>query len=583
MNGGYDAVIGVWDGHDAGAALVVDGQVKLALNEERLSGRKLEVGFPTRAVAALRQAAGRRRIAWAGTTSDPAKTLTRLLPSTKESYYRLRRRLAPPGPFHGLTVRAKYSLTQLPTNGLLRAWARRTFAGELRVPRQDVFLVDHHAAHAASAAFWPVWNGDANIVTLDGIGDGESGSVWRWSEARAELTPLLSIPGSASLGLFFEHVTNELQMRPLEDEGKVMALATYAVETPAASNPFLPWFSLAPDARGLPVLRCAIAPSRLARAVGRVVWCTPREQVARMAQQTLETLVPRFFALLADATGCRSFGYAGGVASNIKVNRLIRSLPQVERLEVCPAMGDGGLALGAALATWRRLAGERPRPFVDFRLGSDLGDLGRDAGEIARRTGAVLQRPPDIATAVAERVAAGEVVMWAQGRMELGARALGARSIVARADSVAARDDLNLRLKRRVWYQPFCPSILLSEAPALLADYRGPRDLNRHMTAGFLTTASGRAALAGAVGPDGSCRPQMVAEDESEPWYRLLARVKALTGTGAVINTSLNMHGKPMSDAPEGVVEAWLESGVQHLALGSALLSKSASVPQDRT
>jgi carbamoyltransferase len=582
MNGGFDAVVGVWDGHDAGAALVVDGRVELALNEERLSGRKLEVGFPTRAVAAMRQAAQGRRIAWAGTTSDPAKTLTRLLPSTKESYYRLRRRLAPPGPFHGFTVRAKYSLTQWPTNDLLRGWARRSFASALQVPLSDVSLVDHHAAHAASAAFWPAWNGDATIVTLDGIGDGESGSVWRWSEERAELTPLLSIPGSASLGLFFEHITNELQMRPLEDEGKVMALATYAVETPADANPFLKWFSLSTDARGLPVLRCAVAPVRMAREVGRIVWCTPREQVARMAQQTLEVLVPRFFSLLADATGCRAFGYAGGVASNIKVNRLIRNLPQVERLEVCPAMGDGGLALGAALATWRRLAGARPRAFADFRLGSDRGDLGRDAEQVARRTGAQLRRPPDIATAAAERVAAGEIVMWAQGRMELGARALGARSIVARADSVAARDDLNLRLKRRVWYQPFCPSILLSEAPALLADYRGPRDLNRHMTGGFLTTARGRAALAGAIGPDGSCRPQMVAEDEADPWYRLLARVKALLGTGAIINTSLNMHGKPMSDDADGVVEAWLESGVQHLALGSALLSKNGNPPADR-
>ncbi|MGA3008101.1 MAG: carbamoyltransferase C-terminal domain-containing protein, partial [Opitutaceae bacterium] len=249
-------------------------------------------------------------------------------------------------------------------------------------------------------------------------------------------------------------------------------------------------------------------------------------------------------------------------------------------LEVCPAMGDGGLALGAALATWRNVAGQRPAPFSDFRLGRDHGDLGRDAERIADESSATLARPDDIAEAVAERVAAGEIVMWAQGRMELGARALGARSIVARADNVAARDDLNVRLKRRVWYQPFCPSILVSEAPGLLADFRGPRDINRHMTGGFLTTPRGRAALAGAIGPDGSCRPQMVEENEADPWYRLLARVKTLTGAGAIINTSLNMHGKPMSDDTPGIVEAWRESGVQHLALGSALLTKSDPTPK---
>jgi len=301
-----------------------------------------------------------------------------------------------------------------------------------------------------------------------------------------------------------------------------------------------------------------------------------------MAQQTLEQIVPKFFGLLAAATGRGVFGYAGGVASNIKVNRLIRTTPGVERLEICPAMGDGGLALGAALSVWRQVTGRRPEPFTDFRLGTDHGDLGRDAEDVARASSAALSRPADIALAVAERVAAGEIVMWAQGRMELGARALGARSIIARADSVAARDDLNLRLKRRVWYQPFCPSILLAEAPGLLADYRGERDLNRHMTMGFMTTPRGRAALAGAVGPDGSCRPQMVEQNEREPWYRMLARMRELTGTGAVINTSLNMHGKPMADAAAGVVDAWLESGVQHLALGSALLSKNVSSARDR-
>jgi carbamoyltransferase len=371
-------------------------------------------------------------------------------------------------------------------------------------------------------------------------------------------------------------------MRPLEDEGKVMALATYAADTPTSTNPFLPWFSLTPDHQGLPVLRCAIAPARMAQAVAGVVWSLPREQVCRMAQQTLEMLVPKFFAMLAAATGRSAFGYSGGVASNIKVNRLIRALPGVERLAICPAMGDGGLALGAALATWRQVTGQRPQPFSDFRLGTDHGDLGGNAEEIARSASAELLRPADIAVAAAERVAAGEIVMWAQGRMELGPRALGARSIIARADSVTARDDLNLRLKRRVWFQPFCPSILLSEAPALLADYRGDRDTNLHMTMGFKTTPHGRSALAGAIGWDGSCRPQMVAENQNDPWFRLLTHVKSLTGTGAIINTSLNMHGKPMSDTAEGVVDAWVESGVQHLALGSALLSKKAAPPAAR-
>lgn len=570
----YEAVIGVWDGHDAGAALVIDGRVVLALNEERLSGRKLDVGLPVRSLQAVRSAANGRRIAWAPTTSDPAKALTRFFPALKESYYRLRRRIPPFERTSALKQHAKYLLTQYPTNALFRRIARHWFANALGTSLESVFLIDHHEAHAASAVFWPEWTTDALVVTLDGIGDGESGSVWRWSKVDTSLEKILSIAGSASFGLFYEHVTNELQMRPLEDEGKVMALATYAANIPAQANPFLSWFSLRKDLRGLPQLHCSISPTTMASAVREVVWSTPREQVCRMAQQTLESFIPRLFTELSNTTGVTSFAYAGGVASNIKVNRLIRISPGVKRLAVCPAMGDGGLALGAAQAVWHRVMKSRPIPFVDFRLGTDHGDLGKDAESISIKTGSLCHRPNDIAQAAAERIAAGEIVMWAQGRMELGARALGARSIVARADSVTARDDLNLRLKRRVWFQPFCPSILLSEAARLLADFRGECDVNLHMTMGFITTSCGRLALAGAIGPDGSCRPQMVRENMVDPWYRLLAHVKNLTGTGAVINTSLNMHGKPMSDGIEGITEAWVESGVRHLALGSALLSK---------
>ena len=579
MKTDFDAIIGVWDGHDAGAALIVDGQVQIALNEERLSGRKLDVGFPTRCLEVLRKQASGRRVAWAVSTSDPAKTLTRLVPGLKERYYKVRRRLTPPGSLTGLTQRAKYSLTQLPTGAAWKAWTRRWFAAALKVPARSVFLVDHHEAHAASAAYWPEWGEDALIVTLDGIGDGASGSVWRWHEAGSQLEPLVSIPGSASFGLFFEHVTNELQMRPLEDEGKVMALATFAADLPAETNPFLSWFELRSDKHGHANIACRIPPARMAAEVARIVWCTPREQVCRMAQQTLEHFIPAFFARWAESTGVRNFGYAGGVASNIKVNRLVRTAPGIDRLEVCPAMGDGGLALGAALAVWRKVAGTRPAPFSDFRLGPEHIDLGAEAVAVARDSGAVLSRPPDIAEAVADLVAEGEVVMWAQGRMELGARALGARSIVARADSIAARDALNLRLKRRVWFQPFCPTMLESEASQLLADFRGERDVNRHMTNGFLTTPAGREALAGAIGPDGSCRPQMVADDSTDAWARMLLAVKARTGVGAVINTSLNVHGKPMPDSAEAVVAAWLESGVRHLALGSVLLSKT-NVPE---
>lgn len=572
-------IIGIWDGHDAGAALVVDGRVQLAVNEERLGGRKLEIGWPVRALAAVRAAAGSRweEAAFAFSTSDPAKTLTRLLPSARERYYRLRRRLEEPRWTDGLARTAKYRLTQLPSWGPLVAWTRSHAAGRLGVDARRVHVLDHHEAHAAAAAAWPVWRGDGLVITLDGIGDGLSGSVWRRTAADGALTPLLRMTGAVSLGLFFEHVTEALQMRALEDEGKVMALASFAAPLPDEKNPFAGWFGLVeqgPERR--PALACRVAPARMRREVERVVWRYPREQICRAAQDVVERWVPEFFAAWARRTGLGDFAYAGGVASNIKVNRLVRLRPEVRSLAVCPAMGDGGLPLGAACGLWQRLSGRPVESFGDFRLGPAHADLA-DGIEGKLRSDERVERPRDVAERAAELVAAGEVLMWACGRMELGARALGARSIVARADSEAARDALNLRLKRRVWFQPFCPSMLESEASRLLADYRGPVDINRHMTMGYQTTAEGRRALAGAVGPDGSCRPQMVAEDPAEPWARLLLAVRARTGCGAVINTSLNVHGQPMPDATDGILAAWRDSGVTRLVLDGALLSRCAT------
>ncbi len=571
------AVVGIWDGHDAGAALIIDGHVVMAINEERLTNRKLEIGWPKRSLEALHYEAGSLwdTTHFAITTSDPAKTLGRVWPASRERYYRLRRRLDAPSWSDGLTRYAKYRITQLGTCSLLAAWTKRYAARKLSVDGKRVSVVGHHAAHAASACYWPDWSGEALVVTLDGIGDGLSGSVWRFNTEDGSLTPELELPGSASLGLFFEHVTEVLQMRALEDEGKVMALASFTSEIRGQPNPFAAWFQLMRSGpTGLPVIKCMIPPARMRREVEHVAWRMPREQVCRSAQSVLEHIVPGFFQALSEATGIRQYAYAGGVASNIKVNRLIRLLPGVSRLMVCPAMGDGGLALGAALFTWRQQMGTKPEAFSNFLLGPRHGNLGLRI-ESRLQAGEKITRPDDVAEYAAKLVAAGDIIMWAQGRMELGARALGARSIVARADSVPARDALNLRLKRRVWYQPFCPSILESEARRLLADFRGPADFNRHMTMGFITNDQGRESLAGAIGPDGSCRPQMVQEDTNDPWYRLLAHIQRLTGVGAVINTSLNIHGKPMPDSPEAILQVWRDSGVPYLILGDAALSRA--------
>jgi carbamoyltransferase len=158
--------------------------------------------------------------------------------------------------------------------------------------------------------------------------------------------------------------------------------------------------------------------------------------------------------------------------------------------------------------------------------------------------------------------------------MEYGPRALGHRSVLARPDRPDLRDRLNLVLKRRVWYQPFCPSMLESEAVRLLADWRGGP--NRAMTMAFEVAAEHRPTLAGVMSVDGTCRPQVVADDDDGPFAALLREARRQWRAGAVLNTSFNIHGEPLVCSPRDAVDVFLRSGADALAIGPFLVTPPA-------
>ncbi len=560
-------ILGVWDGHDAGAALLdLDkGRIICAVNEERLSRRKLEVGFPVRSIGACLTEAGVSAAdvqEVAVPTFDVAKTLTRVFPRLKERYYLLRRRKVLPGRLAGFQKTTKYFLTQWRPNAASRAvsrWMLERELSRLGFENARLRLVPHHEAHAASAAFTSGWD-KALVVTLDGIGDGLSGSIWELLDGRLKL--LVEIDGRDSLGVFFEHVTNLLNMRELEDEGKVMALASYAYPLDNGHNPLSDLF----QSQGLQ-LRCRLGSLGLRTHLARQMSIVPSEQFAWMAQSLLEDNVVRLISEAARSTGHRRLAYAGGVASNIKANMSVRELPELDDVYVFPHMGDGGIALGAALSA---ASNQRPQGF-------DLGDLylgprvsERDIESALRASELSYEKIPHIERELARRLDRGDVALWFQGRMEYGPRALGARSILTRPDRPEIRDRLNLRLKRRVWYQPFCPSILNEEAGRLLE--QGETCLNRYMTMAYRVRPEARSLLAAVTGPDGTCRPQMVGPDGGR-YRRLLEEFKKLSGIGAVLNTSFNLHGEPIVASPDDAIGVLRVSGADVLAMGDYLVT----------
>jgi len=563
-------ILGIWDGHDSGAALLVDGQLRFAVNEERLSRRKLDIVFPDRSIHACLAHSGLGPDGIhivAASTCDPAKTLGRLWPGSKERYYAVRRRKTPPGPLAGLTRTMKYRMTEWSPGPLSRTISRVVLRQQFDrrgFKSAKLRIVDHHEAHAVAAA-WASGYDTCAVLTIDGLGDGLSATLSTFAGGR--LSRLAASTARHSVGVFFEHVTNLLNMRELEDEGKVMALADYAAPIADADNPLLPWVRVKDG-----VIETEWPGHAFRPPLASVHWRFPNEQFAYLAQRTVEHVVVSLARDAMRLTGQRRLAVAGGVASNVKATRRIRLLPEVEDVFIFPHMGDGGLPLGAAVSA-SAASGETPR--IDLtRL--DLGPAyDRSAVESSLRAAGL---PADCAgnlpCRVAELLAEGKIVMWFEGAMEYGPRALGHRSVLARPDRVELRDRLNLVLKRRVWYQPFCPSMLESDASRLLADWTGGR--NRSMTMAYQVADEYRGRLAGVMSVDGTCRPQIVGDDERGPFADLLRIARRHWEVGAVLNTSFNIHGEPLVCSPDEAVDVFLRSGADALAIDPFLVARPA-------
>ncbi|MBF0614201.1 MAG: hypothetical protein G8237_06620 [Magnetococcales bacterium] len=567
MNPISEPILGIWDGHDAGAVLLADGCLIAALNEERLTRRKLEVGFPIHAIRTCLEMAAipphEIRLV-AGCTTDPAKTISRLWPASQERYYRLRRRMEPPGLLDPVTQRAKYHITEWSGNPVTRWLSTRALHDRLAragLIHADLRLFDHHLCHAASAACTSGMP-EALVITLDGLGDGRSGTLHHWRSG--QLTPIAGVAARDSVGIVFEQVTRLLHLRELEDEGKVMALADYAPPVPEADNPLINLITV----DGL-TMRARWHASRLYRELQKIHWRSAQENFAAMAQQALEHWVLSWISHAVRITGVGQLALAGGVFANVRLNGAIRLLPGVQECFVFPHMGDGGLALGAAC-----LAGAlSPVALDSLALGPEYSE---SAIAAALHASGLPCRPcnqPAVTTA--RLLAQGAVVGWYQGRMEYGPRALGQRSVLARPDLPGVRDRLNIRLKKRSWYQPFCPAMLESEAARLLVDHHGAP--NRFMTALYQMRPEYHEPMAGVLGRAGRCRPQMVADNATTPFAELLRAMQQETGYGVLLNTSFNPHGAPLVNTPHEALSAFCSMGLDHLVIGNWIVDRPLS------
>jgi len=378
-----------------------------------------------------------------------------------------------------------------------------------------------------------------------------------------------------SIGLLYSAVTEYMGMKPLEHEYKIMGLAPYVSEewTERGARLFRDFIRV----DGLRFVGSVPSRCYLAR-IDRVLRHARFDAVAGGLQRMTERWLLEWVRNACEATGLRTVVAAGGVMMNVKANGEIARLPMVDHLAVCPSAADESVAIGCAYYGYAHL--QPDRPFQSLESIYQGVECGRpEAESVLRAAGNAGFQVEDIegreAQVVADLLVAGKIVGRCVGRCEFGARALGNRSILARPDRPDLIRILNEQIKNRDFWMPFAGSILKRGA----ADYLEgtEKSYGAHMMIAYATRPARRAALLAAVHPyDYTMRPQVIGDGQNPGYESIIGAVAERIGIPAVLNTSLNLHGKPMAGGAEAAWETFRDSGLEYIVIGPYLLSKPA-------
>jgi carbamoyltransferase len=583
---GAKVILGLNTGHDAGACLLVNGQVVGVASEERFTRVKNDgARIPAEAIRYVLSEAdqGKADVGALPMTMGflPERYFVRetLYKEVERRVNRARKRAVSwfTGTYDEPMTMAGALAWRLRDRGkdLLDHFKLNRFKADTGFTGAEVSFVDHHYCHGLPAYYFSGWD-RCGVITLDGVGDfgichtqyvGEGG-VYRPVHE-------LNIFG-ISAGDFYAWITRRLGFTVGRHEGKITGLAAMGRAEPLAS-------------KLRPCLFYSEAEGRLASefekeprpfdarwtCINEAIHGQPMADVAAAAQQVLEDAVVPMVRAFVRKTGCTRVGLSGGVFGNVKLNQRIMELPEVQEIFVFPAMMDTGNAVGAALEAlartdpeaYRRGRGRISDVYWGPGFGMDyIGDLLKQEPVKARRMDF-----PDLARTIARLIAEGKVVGVCQGRMEFGPRALGNRSILAAPTDPSINDTLNQRLDRSE-FMPFAPSVLDGVAEDLFENVHKGRYTAKFMTVTFDVKPAWRERVGAVVHVDGTARPQIVSEQDNPRYFRIIQEYEKLSGIPAVLNTSFNVHEEPIICRPEEALAALRQGRVDALALEDYLV-----------
>jgi carbamoyltransferase len=582
--------LGIHFGHDAAVSVCSRSGLLFSLQEERVSRIKHHFGFPRLAIEIALDYCGVSGpdldlVAFSSSQPlFPERGNSWIVPADNDR--------VPAGTHSNATARDRLPAAQQLAR--LREKVHRTwnefaprhwcehvdFMADIGLLRDCVvhYHVAHHRAHAASAFHLSGLTTPAAILTCDGKGDGLSATLYR-GDPDGRLTYLRGSTANDSIGLFYQAVTEALGFVPVDGEYKTMGLAAFG-QPVGRANPFdgivsvrdgtlsssRMWTSANYNDRH-PERRVNNPLSSVAQAddFQRLLEDFSDRDLAYFAQSHVEDVMLRLAADAMRIAETPRLVAAGGVMLNVKANALIRDRLTPASFFVFPDSADGGLAAGAAMEALR-LEGHvsAPATFRDPYLGHEF-----TAEAVERALARWRETHPLSVTAatpgnVAAQIAAGKVVGRFQGRLEVGPRALGNRSVLADPRRVEVKDRINRLLKGREPFVPFAPSVLSDDAPLY---WQGSTD---HLYMTFAVHASERAKreIPAVVHVDGTLRPQVVCDDLNPTYADLIRAFKRLTGVGVLLNTSFNRHGHPIVGSPDDALLHLVNGWVDALAIG---------------
>jgi carbamoyltransferase len=581
--------------HDAAAALLQDGQLIAAAEEERFSRIKHDYGFPKNAIQfCLDQAALKGRdLDYVVFFEKPFRKFDRILMSTLQTY-----------PQSWKVFRESMISWMID-----KLWVGTTLQSELGVSKEKLLFCEHHLSHAASAYLCSPFD-EAAILTVDGVGEWITSSYGVGRGNNIRLLKQTEFPHS--IGLLYSAFTAFLGFEVNEGEYKVMGMAPYGVpryvdkvwklvqqNTDGSFSLDMDYFSFhySTDQTynqkfvglfGEPrpaKLQFFTKESGFPKYFGVPPGnynelCDLNQHYADIAasiQRVTEELLLSMAKHLYSETGLKRLCIAGGVGLNSVANTRILGESGFEELYVQPAAGDGGGALGAALWAYNCLLG-KPRSFTMQHAYWGRRNCDAEISDFLRKTGISFQcfeNDDQLLDSVVERLMQGKVIGWSQGRFEWGPRALGNRSILADPRNPDMKDIVNAKIKFREPYRPFAPSVLAECAGKYFDLAHAPcHHPARYMLYVVPVREKHRSTLPAVTHVDGTARLQTVFRDQSPRYYGLIERFAQATGVPVLLNTSFNLKGEPIVNTADNAFGTFCKSEMDMLVLENFLIEK---------